>query len=97
MAHTPDQVLDEAAELFRERNGAYGDAYLRHGKLMASLFPKGITLKDENDFIRFGIFNMMMSKACRTAENFPTGGHEDSSLDASVYAAMLHSVETGDG
>jgi hypothetical protein len=40
-------------------------------------------------FNRLGVFVQCLSKLTRYAENMNTGGHYDSALDLSVYAAML--------
>lgn len=92
MARVPD-MLREAAATYEERNKLYGDNYKRHGWLMKALFPQGLHLKTESDFNRYGVFVQMVSKVSRYAEQFNNGGHEDSLLDESVYAAMLRELD----
>lgn len=87
----PD-LLAAAAETFRERNALYGDNYLRFGDIMAQMFPRGVTLATAADFNRFGQLFMCMCKITRYAEQFATGGHQDSARDLCVYAAMLEEM-----
>jgi len=57
---------------------------------MKALFPDGLPdMATVNDWNRLGVFIMMMSKITRYASNIGKGGHRDSALDLSVYAAML--------
>jgi hypothetical protein len=90
---TPDQILEEGAELFRQRNAIYGNGHLKVGKIMAALFPEGIKLESSDDHLRFHIFMLAVVKLTRYSENFGKGGHADSVLDLSVYAAMLSSID----
>ena len=84
----PD-ILAAAADTFRQRNALYGDNYLRFGKICAEMFPDGVTLATPEDFNRFGIFVQCLAKFTRYSANMERGGHEDSAMDLSVYAAML--------
>ena len=86
------QLLRQAAETFEERNKAYGDAYKNGGKVMHQLFPNGLTLNTEEEWIRFGVFTMIVSKMTRYAANMKSGGHKDSAHDLAVYAAMLEEM-----
>lgn len=92
MDKTPDQSLEEAADVFRQRNEVYGSAYLRHGDVMEALFPKGLVLLTKDDWNRLGVFNMMVSKMVRYAHSLHKGGHQDSALDLIAYSAMLESI-----
>jgi len=87
------EELHKAAELYKERNKLYGDTYKNHGKTMESLFPAGIEIEGVHEFNRFGIFNMMISKICRYAANYDSGGHDDSLHDLSVYSQMLKELD----
>jgi hypothetical protein len=82
----PD-ILEEAADTYRQRNALYGDNYLRFGRIMKEMFPDTEITVD--GFNRLGVFVQCLSKLTRYAENMNTGGHYDSALDLSVYAAML--------
>lgn len=83
-------VLEKAAETFRERNKVYADNYIRLGNVMHGLFPAGLTIDNPKDWTRLYFFLVMQVKMSRYATQWPVGGHKDSSLDACVYAAMLH-------
>lgn len=91
-----NHILTDASSTYAQRNAAYGDSYKEHGKIMAALFPNGITLNSVEDFNRFGVFNMMVSKVFRCSANFKAG-HVDSMLDLSVYSAMLLELYGPDG
>lgn len=82
------ELLKAAAATYEQRNKIYGDSYKEHGKIMSALFPE-LTLSGVDDFNRFGVLNMMVSKLTRYAANFNEGGHEDSIHDLVVYSAML--------
>lgn len=81
-------ILREAAGTYEQRNPLYGDAYKHYGEAMMGFFPQGLTINEPGDWNRLGLFSMMVSKMSRIANNLTTGGHYDSSLDLSVYAAM---------
>lgn len=82
-------ILREAADTYESRNPVYGDAYKHYGATMMGFFPQGLYISKPDDWNRFGLFSMMVSKMTRIAANLTTGGHRDSSLDLSVYAAMM--------
>lgn len=88
----PPDVLEAAAQTFRERNKLYGDNWLHFGDVMLAMFPDGIELKTAEDFNRFVMFTNCIAKATRYAMNITTGGHVDSAHDLSVYAAMLEAI-----
>jgi hypothetical protein len=88
---TPDQILIEAAELFKSKNAEYGDAYMDHPILMHMLFGE-ITLRTVDDYAKFTRVSSIIAKLNRYAKNFPTG-HADSARDLVVYAAMLDQLE----
>lgn len=78
-------------ELYGEQS--FGGAYKQHGQVMEMLFPNGITLNSPDDFNRFGVMNMMVSKLIRECNSFNDGGHEDSMRDMPVYAAMMRELD----
>ena len=94
MPRRPDEILDQMAETFRERNKVYGDGYKRAGEVLRALFPDGVTLETEADFLRFHIVVLEAVKLYRYANSFSSGGHPDSSIDLGVYAAMIASVDS---
>lgn len=85
--------LKAAAAIYEERSKVYGDDYKRRGIIMKGYFPNGIVLKTEDDFSRYSIFNQLVGKIGRYAEQFKNGGHEDSLNDLSVYAQMLQELD----
>ncbi len=83
-------VLKKAEETFRERNKIYNDNYVRLGRAMEAMFPQGLHIQFAQDWTRLYFFLLTLVKMSRYATQFKGGGHHDSTLDASVYAAMLH-------
>ena len=85
--------LASAADMFESKNKEYGNAYKKHGAVINSFFPDGLNLSNESDFIRYQIFESIVAKLNRYAQNFKDGGHEDSLIDASVFCAMLQELD----
>lgn len=92
----PDQILEEGAKTFRERQDLYGDSWLRAGETLHSLFPNGLTVNSPKDWSRLAIFMHEINKVRRQASQFSKGGHIDSSHDLMVYASMMEALEGGD-
>ena len=92
---TPADFLKEAAETFKNKSKEYGNSYKNFGKIMMAYFPDGVKLKTEQDFTRFSILNIMISKTDRYCKNFINGGHPDSLLDLSIYSTMLKEIDNG--
>jgi len=91
---TAPEALRESAKTFEERNAIYGDNYKLHGEVMRALFPRGVTLTSASDFNRYGLVVQIVAKVSRYAQQFTNGGHDDSLLDLSTYAAMLREVDS---
>jgi hypothetical protein len=89
---TVPDILREAASQYEVKNPLYGDAYKAYGPTMLSFFPQGLFINEESDWVRFGLFSMMVSKMNRIAANLAIGGHYDSALDLAAYAAMMAEV-----
>lgn len=83
-----DIVLEEMAELFRERNIKYGDNWEKVGHMFMTLFPNGIEIKTSNDFIKFHFLGWVFGKFSRWVNN-GLDGSDDSLRDAVVYMAMI--------
>jgi hypothetical protein len=81
------KMLADMTETFIARNSTYGDNYILLGKVMTALFPEGITLKTEDDFIRYHWIDWTMGKLTRWIR--AGMNHDDSIKDAAVYLAML--------
>jgi hypothetical protein len=80
-------MLTEMTQTFRDRNSTYGDNYLLLGRIMAALYPDGITLKTEDDFIRYHWLDWAIGKLTRWVR--AGMNHDDSIKDAAVYLTML--------
>jgi hypothetical protein len=87
----PD-ILEAGAATFRERNALYGNNYLEFGRLMVALFPDGMQICTEEEWVRLSLLFNCASKLSRYAANSSRGGHADSAHDLMVYAAMLQEV-----
>lgn len=95
-AETVQQLLDSWGPLFATKNAAYGDSWSTSGRVLSSLLPKGVVLREEQDFIVYGLLVRMLDKIIRVT-NLQFGGASDNVLEASadtaadlgVYAAML--------
>lgn len=79
--------MSSMAETFRERGKVYKDNYLRMGGVMTALFPEGIVLKTEQEFIKWHLLDWTIGKLTRFATTGMT--HIESIHDAAVYLAML--------
>ena len=85
--------IEKALQTFKERGAQYGDSYIRHGEVMKALLPTPVTLETEEDFARFGVLNMMVSKMVRYCQNFKKG-HIDSTHDLGVYSFIMEELDT---
>jgi len=82
-------ILTDLGELFKTKDKEYGSAYKRHGKIMAELFPDGITLKTADDFYFWHIIDLVVVKINRIATGRARSeDHIDSWKDLAVYSAM---------
>jgi len=85
--------------LFKKKNKAYGDSYIKFGKICDALFPDGLNLKSEKDFILFGLFVPIIGKCIRIANLlFNEKSHikddviesvNDSCDDLAIYSQIL--------
>jgi hypothetical protein len=91
--HVPD-LLRQAAATYEERNKTYGDNYKHYGMVMIGLFPEGLKIKDEKDWVRLGLVHNCVTKLGRYCHDI-SRGHKDSAHDLSVYAAMLEEMTDG--
>jgi hypothetical protein len=84
------EILEEAAQTFRERNAVYRDNAVKVGDLMAVLFPHGVTLRTAKDHRAYHLFELMIVKLTRFVNSDLR--HQDSIRDLAVYAAMVESL-----
>jgi hypothetical protein len=87
-------ILANAAKIYKSRNEEYGDAYKKFGNLVIALFPDGVVLKTKEDFDRWGVLTILLSKIQRYCANFNKGGHPDSLDDSMSYSAMLQELDS---
>lgn len=85
----PWEILLEAGETFKERNGVYKDNYKMVPELTKVLFPEGISKELLFD-PRWHLFELMLVKLSRAA--ISGLDHKDSMRDLAVYAAMIESL-----
>ena len=91
---TVAELLREAADVFEGRDAAYGSTYKVHGEVANALFAdRPPVLKSADDHARFGVLTMIIGKLTRYARNFNNGGHADSLVDLTNYAAMLSELD----
>ena len=83
------QNLQESIKTFEAKSNEYDNTYKVAGRTLHAMFPNGIFLETEDDFIRFSNFVMCNTKMIRYAGNLKQGGHKDSAHDLIVYSAML--------
>jgi len=88
----PVQVLQKAIKIQEERQKRYGTIYQQIGGIMKGMFPNGVLLDKEEDFVRFCLFHMTVTKLTRYAGAFKKGGDFDSALDLSNYGSFLASL-----
>ena len=82
-----DEVLEEMAKTFRRSNGKYKDNWKNTGAAMKAMFPEGITLETEDDFVRFHLLEWTIGKITRFVNTGMTD--KESVHDAAVYLAMI--------
>jgi hypothetical protein len=85
-----DKIMIEMAATFRQRNKMYGDNWKVVGTVMKALFPNGMKLETENDFVKLHLIDWMVGKLTRLT--FSKLTHVDSVHDLAVYAAMLETI-----
>lgn len=88
--------LKDALATAETRSKVYGgtgkEGHRLTGAAMAQLFPDGVVLKTAEDFTRFLLFSMLMTKIGRYAINIKYG-HQDSIHDLGVYAFLLEDFD----
>lgn len=82
-------ILADMAVTFRERNAVYGDNYKMVGRLMAVLFPQGVSAELLHSH-QFHLFELKLVKLSRFAISGLT--HTDSIHDDAVYSAMIEMI-----
>jgi hypothetical protein len=81
-------IFAKAVETFKEREEKYGDTRYPVTKILRILYPNGISLSTEQDFLEFHIFQLVIGKIVR----FAYSGDQDSIHDAGVYSFILEDI-----
>jgi len=89
-----DEILYQAADLYRERDLVYGSNFNKVAAVLESMFPDGVTIRNADEFRRWHNFELIVVKMCRFAQSGLT--HMDSIRDSCVYCAIVDSVTTPD-
>jgi hypothetical protein len=87
----PDKILEQGAEMFRQRNALYGDTHTDIGFVLLALDP-GTFGEDVRAANRQFLVSQIANKLCRYVSLLKRGGHKDSARDIMVYAAMLEEM-----
>lgn len=85
-----DITLKEMARTFVKNNRKYGDNWEVVGRVFKALYPNGIQLRSEYDFILFHWMSWKIGKLTRFVQTNHT--HQDSIHDDAVYTAMLETL-----
>lgn len=85
--------LRRSADIFEARASVYKDNYRAVGRVVEALFPDGHTQSDQSDHNRWHLFELVIVKLTRYANNYDAGGHEDSIDDMIVYLSMLGQLD----
>jgi hypothetical protein len=75
------------AQTFKVKNSRYGDNWAIVGKVFVALYPNGLTLKTEEDWVLFHWMSWKIGKLTRFTQTKHT--HLDSIHDDAVYTAMI--------
>lgn len=88
-------ALKKSADIYQSRNGNYKDCWLKTGEVLKIIFGENINLKSADDFTKFQVINMIISKVIRYVTSEMK--HQDSVDDLITYAAMLASLNAAGG
>ena len=86
-------ALKAATDTYAQRNQVYADNYIRLGRVMHEMFPKGLTVQTPKEWQRLYALMMIQVKQTRYAAQWRNGGHSDSSIDTVVYAALQKEID----
>jgi hypothetical protein len=88
------KLLRGSADAYQERSAVYKDNFRSVGRVMEALFPDGApSLGPAVDYDRWHIFELIIVKLTRYANNYSQGGHEDSVVDMVAYLGILHALD----
>lgn len=91
---TVPEIFAAAIETYEQRSKLYGENYKRFGGVFLSIFPDGKLpeIRTTADMDRLQLLIQLTNKLLRYAENFSSGGHQDSAHDICVYGALLEEL-----
>lgn len=84
------RILTGMARTYAARNRRYKDNFRMVGRLMAVLFPAGVTLRRAEDYDVWHLFELKIVKLSRFAISGLS--HQDSIHDDAVYSAMIEAL-----
>jgi hypothetical protein len=88
------KLMTAAIQTHLDRVAVYGEkGHDQLGEVLAALFPDGLTLQTPAEFSRFHVFQMIVAKVNRYANNYTGGGHADSIHDTGVYSFVLEAKD----
>lgn len=90
--HPAAPLLRQMARTYNERRAIYGPSEQKYADICMAHFPNGLTLKAREDWVRWGLLHMILSKLARYTHDFHTP-HVDSIHDAGPYSAMLEAED----
>jgi len=89
-------MFEHLESMFEKKNSDYGNSFSKFGQICHVLFPDGIKLESEEDFVKFGLFSNILTKLNRLANlEFNKKGDSnfesisDTCDDLSVYSQIL--------
>lgn len=88
-----DTILKEMAKTFKKNNTKYKDNWDMVGKIFTAMYPQGIQLRSEYDFVLFHFLSWKIGKLTRFI--LTDHGHIDSIHDDAVYTAMIETLVRG--
>ena len=83
---TPEQILEEAKEILKDRGKLYGDNYHQTGKIVSTLLNNEKI--DEKAATKLFLITQITNKLTRYCQNLERG-HKDSLIDLINYTAIL--------
>lgn len=82
-------------DIFKKKDKAYGQTYIRFGEVFKAIFPDGLQMKTTRQFILLGLYSAMIGKCLRIANLVFKNGDpnfesvEDTCDDLSIYSQIF--------
>ncbi len=88
------EQLQAAIKTTQERHKVYGDGYVRSAHILLALFPNGLKLNTEDEWVQFYFLYMIVTKLTRYSFSLESGApHQDSIHDLGIYSLMLERID----